>query len=363
MTNPALLSPMKLGNLELQHRVVLAPLTRFRSTQDGIPTDLMKEYYGQRATPGGLLISEATFISDTAGSYPYGPGIYTKEQIEGWKKITDHVHEKGGIIYLQIWHVGRAAAAQHNNGQQCVSSSDIHVDGVSFLGLPLEKPRALSIPEIKDIIQDFRQAALNGIEAGFDGIEIHCANDYLPVHFINSALNNRIDMYGGSIENRCRFPLELIDAVAGAIGAERTAIRLSPWPGASEPEDATPLETYNHLISKLKDNHRHLSYIHMIEPRTNVFIDEYSHLKHSLEPFRKTWDGPFLSTGGYTYSIKTAIDIAEKTGSMIGFGRLFVSNPDLVDRIRNDLPLNKYDRATFFTNDKNGYVDYPFYKE
>ncbi|KAI8888894.1 FMN-linked oxidoreductase [Backusella circina FSU 941] len=363
MSSSALFSPMKLGNHELKHRVVLAPLTRFRADENAVPTDLMKDYYGQRATPGGLLITEATFITRFAGSYPRAPGIYTKDQINAWKKVTDQVHSEGGVIFLQLWHIGRAAMAEHNMGQQCVSSSDIAIEGVNLMGLPQEKPRALTIPEIKDLVQDYRQAALNAMEAGFDGVEIHSANGYLLDQFINTSCNNRTDIYGGSIENRCRFPLEVVDAVVGAVGAERTAIRFSPWSGFQDMEDATPYETWGYLAKTLQDKYSDMAYLHMVEPRADFCIDEYHKTADTLDPFRKEWKGPFVSAGGYTYDTKGAFDTAERTGNMVGFGRLYISNPDLVERLRNNWPLNKYDRNTFYTNDAVGYTDYPFYKK
>jgi 2,4-dienoyl-CoA reductase-like NADH-dependent reductase (Old Yellow Enzyme family) len=363
MSKSALFTPMKLGKHELKHRIVLAPLTRFRADENAVPTELQKEYYGQRATPGGLLITEATFITRYAGAYPCAPGIYTKDQITGWKKVTDEVHAKGGIIFLQLWHIGRAAMSINNDGLQPVSSSDIAIKGVNLLGLPQEKPRALTIPEIKDLVQDYRQAALNAIEAGFDGVEIHSANGYLLDQFINTSCNNRTDIYGGSIENRCRFPLEVVDAVVDAIGAERTAIRFSPWSGFQDMEDATPYETWGYLAKTLQQTHSDLAFLDFIEPRADFTVDEYANKKDSLDPFRKEWKGPFISTGGYTYNTDTALDTADKTGNLIGFGRLYISNPDLVERLRNGWPLNKYDRNTFYTRGAEGYTDYPFYKQ
>jgi NADPH2 dehydrogenase len=231
------------------------------------------------------------------------------------------------------------------------------------MGLPQEKPRALTIPEIKDLVQDYRQAALNAIEAGFDGVEIHSANGYLLDQFINTSCNNRTDIYGGSIENRCRFPLEVVDAVVDAIGAERTAIRFSPWSGFQDMEDATPYETWGYLVKSLQAKHSDMAYLHMVEPRADFNVDVYEKTADTLDPFRKEWKGPFVSAGGYTYDTKAAFDTAERTGNMVAFGRLYISNPDLVERLRNNWPLNKYDRNTFYNNDSVGYTDYPFYKQ
>lgn len=363
MSNAALFTPIKIGKYELKHRVVLAPLTRFRADENAVPTDLMVEYYEQRATEGGLLITEATFITHKAGSYPGAPGIYSKEQIAGWKKVTDAVHAKGGVIFLQLWHIGRAAHSQHI-GEQPVSSSDISIKGDDLAGNPYEKPRALTIPEIKSIVQDYKNAASNAIEAGFDGVQIHSANGYLLDQFINTSCNNRTDIYGGSIENRCRLPLEVVDAVVETVGAERTAIRFSPWSGFQDIEDATPYETWGYLVKSLQEKHSDLAFVDMIEPRADFCIDSYDEKQpDSLDPFRKEWKGPFISAGGYTYNTQSAFDVAEKTGNLIGFGRLFISNPDLVERLRNGWPLEKYDRNTFYAGGPAGYTDYPFYKK
>lgn len=301
MASSALFTPLKVGNHKLEHRVVLAPLTRFRADEHAVPTDLQREYYSQRATKGGLLITEATFIAPgTAGSYPRAPGIYSKDQINAWKKVTDGVHAKGGVIFLQLWHIGRAAMAAHCNGEQPVSSSDIAIEGVNLLGLPQEKPRALSIPEIKELTQTYRQAALNAIEAGFDGVEIHSANGYLLDQFINTSCNNRTDIYGGSIENRCRFPLEVVDAVVDAVGAERTAIRFSPWSEFQDMKDDTPYETWGYLTKSLQEKHSNLAFIDFIEPRADFTVDEYKKQADTLDPFRKEWKGPMISAGGFT---------------------------------------------------------------
>ncbi|ORX75348.1 FMN-linked oxidoreductase [Basidiobolus meristosporus CBS 931.73] len=361
MSTPAIFSPTKLGNKQLKHRVVLAPLTRCRADANAVPTELMKEYYSQRATDGGLLITEATFITRIAGSYTNVPGIYTQDQIKAWKSITDAVHAKGGIIYLQLWHIGRAAIAALNEGHQPVSASNIPITGVTLQGTP-EVPRALTIPEIKALTQDYRQAALNAIEAGFDGVEIHSANGYLLDQFINTSSNIRTDIYGGSIENRCRFSLEVVDAIVDAIGAERTAIRFSPWSGFQDMKDDTPYETWGYLAKTLQANHPDLAYLHFVEPRSNLFLDGVLETSDSLDPFRKEWKGTFISAGGYTYDAKLAFETCEKTGNLVAFGRRFIANPDLVERLRNDWPLNDYDRNTFYTGGPVGYTDYPFHQ-
>ncbi|CAO3636372.1 unnamed protein product [Mucor hiemalis] len=361
----AIFSPVKVGASALKHRVVLAPLTLFRATYNGVPNDLQIEYYTQRATEGGLLITEATFIDRTASPYKHVPGIYTDEQIEGWKKVTAAVHGKKAFIYLQIWHVGRAGFRHLNpNQEQVVSASDIRITDESETGEEFETPRALEVTEIKQIIGQFRQAALNAMEAGFDGVEIHGANGYLIDQFINSSSNRRTDIYGGSIENRARFALEVVDAVAGAIGSEKTAIRFSPGEKYLSVEDETEVETYSYLTSKIQNEFPNLSYLHFVQARVeNHSGDIPRNPPNTLTPYRKIWKGPFISAGGYSTSTQYAIDLAEETGDLIAFGRAFIANPDLPERLYSNWSLNHYDRSTFLTHDGHGYIDYPFYNE
>ncbi|KAI8141983.1 hypothetical protein BJV82DRAFT_714451 [Fennellomyces sp. T-0311] len=361
----ALFKPIKIGNIQLEHRVVLAPLTRFRNDKNHVPTALQQEYYTQRATNGGLLISEATFVSPMSGGYPGAPGIYDDEMIRGWKKITDAVHAKGGFMYLQLWHVGRATgSALLPNHARPVSASTIAIRGPNIYtgGSDFEVPHALTIEEIAQTIQDYVQAAKNAIAAGFDGVEIHAANGYLPDQFLNSASNNRTDQYGGSIENRARFILELVDALS-QVGIERVGIRLSPWSEFHDVKDDTPYETWGYLIDKLQERHPNMAYIHMIEPRDDFKERSVIDTVNTLDPFRAKWKGTFISAGGYTTKPTLAAEIADKTGNMIAIGRAFIANPDLVHRLKHDLPLNKYNRATFYTGGPVGYIDYPFAEE
>ncbi|KAI8331504.1 hypothetical protein BC941DRAFT_438562 [Chlamydoabsidia padenii] len=372
-TTPALFTPIKLGQNVLKHRIVLAPLTRFRSDKTGVPTDIVPEYYEQRATEGGLLITEATGISPGAGGYPGTPGIWSKEQIEGWKKTTAAVHKAGGVIFMQLWHLGRASiSAFLPNNQAPVGPSALAVEGNSPLGFPHEVPRALSVDEIKSITNEFAQAAKNAIEAGFDGVEVHSANGYLLDQFINSSSNKRTDNYGGSIENRTRFSLEVVDAIAKAIGAEKTAVRYSPWSGFQGMVDETPVETWSHITRELEKNLPNLAYIHFTEPRINLVgppeegesaeaEDDTEHAD-TLDHFRAIWSGPFISAGNYTYSAQSAYNRAEKSpNNLIAVGRAFIANPDLVERFRNHWKLTPYDRDTFYTPGPKGYIDYPYY--
>lgn len=357
----ALFSPLKLGDFTLKHRVVLSPMSRFRSNMDATPNDLVADYYAQRASEGGLLIVESTLITPLAGGLPHTAGIWNKDQIEAWKKVTHAVHNKKGVIFLQLIHMGRTGSRNFNpNQEQVVSASSIRVEGKTMTGGEYEVPRELEIDEIKSIIQDFVQAAKNAVEAGFDGVEIHGANGFLVDQFTNSNSNVRSDIYGGSLENRARFALEVVGAVSDAIGAEKTAIRFSPEGKYHDMNDENPVETWSYLTTELQKRHPNLAYLHFIEPRSD-FFGESANSTDSLEPYRKIWKGPFISAGGFTHSINYAKDLAEKTGDLVAFGRAFLANPDLPERIRNGWELNKYDRNTFYTNEAVGYTDYPFY--
>ncbi|KAG2219111.1 hypothetical protein INT45_009778 [Circinella minor] len=364
VSNSALFQPIKIGYHQLEHRVVLAPLTRFRSDENHVPTDLQAEYYSQRTTQGGLLIAEATFINArNAGAYPGAPGIYNQEQINGWKKVTSAVHKKGGIIFLQLWHVGRATISRLlPNKAQPVSASNVAIQGPFMLSADedYEVPHSLSIDEIAEITQEYVQAAKNAIIAGFDGIEIHGANGFLLDQFLNSSSNFRTDRYGGSTENRGRFTLEVVKAISDAIGTERVGIRLSPWSGYQDMEDNTPYETWGYLIQQFQKCHSNMAYIHMIEPRNSFSIKIEDKNVNTLDPFRKVWKGPFISADGYTTQPELATEIADKTGNLIAIGRAFIANPDIVYRLKNSISLNKYNRDTFYTPGPVGYTDYSF---
>ncbi|CAO3691168.1 unnamed protein product [Rhizopus stolonifer] len=358
-----LFEAIKIGQNQLQHRVVLAPLTRNRATFEAVPTSMMTEYYKQRASEGGLLITEATFISRLAGGYPQAPGIYSKEQIEAWKKVTEAVHQKGGFIFSQLWHIGRVGFAKLNpDNEQVVSASAIPVPGKDMFGNDYEVPHALEVDEIKAIIQDYKQAAINAIEAGFDGVEIHNATGYLPDQFLNSSTNQRKDQYGGSVENRGRFSLEIVEAISEAIGADRTAIRFSPGGLFQGMGDDNPEETWGYMADTLQKRFHNLAYIHFVEPRSSLMSGD-GNTVDSLGHYRNLWKGPFISAGGFSNATQHAIKVAEETGSLIAFGRDFIANPDLPERIKKGLAFNPYDRMTFFSHEAAGYTDYPFYSE
>ncbi|KAI9246762.1 hypothetical protein BY458DRAFT_527650 [Sporodiniella umbellata] len=360
---PKLFEPTQIGSNKLEHRVVLAPLTRFRATLEAVPTDVMVEYYRQRASKGGLLITEATFIDRLAGGYIQAPGIYNKEQIEAWKKVTSAVHQKGGVIFCQLWHIGRVSfSALNPNNEPPVSASAIAAGEKDAFGRTYEVPHALEVNEIKEIVQHYKRAALYAIEAGFDGVEIHNANGYLLDQFLNTSSNKRTDSYGGSAENRGRFSLEVVDAITEAIGAERTAIRFSPDGHFQGMQDNNSAETWGYLTESLQKKHPKLAYVHFIEPRSNFFSDKVN-TDDSLTIYRKIWKGPFITAGGFSTAVKHAANLAEDTGNLIAFGRAFIANPDLPKRIQKELDLNKYDRSTFYTHEPIGYTDYPAYSE
>ncbi|KAG2171911.1 hypothetical protein INT43_001387 [Umbelopsis isabellina] len=354
-TSSNLFKPIQLGNKTLKHRVAMAPLTRFRADDDHVPTDLSKTYYEQRASDGGLIITEATFISEQAGHYPNVPGIWSNDQIKAWKKITDAVHVKGGIIYLQLWHLGRA------DGVPNVSASAIALPTAE--GKEPNVPRALETSEIPQIVDQYKQAALNSIEAGFDGVVIHSANGYFLDQFLQSNSNKRTDKYGGSAENRARIVLETIEAVSNAVGQERTAIRFSPYSHFQDMHDANPVETFSLLTQAVQDRFPNLAYLHFVEPRISGDSDAEHDSAQSLKPFHDIWKGVFLRAGGLT--LESAIAAAEKNEKeVLVFGRAFLANPDLPLRFKNGWELNQYKRDTFYANKSPvGYIDYPFYSE
>lgn len=373
MSTPNLFKPIRVGATQLSNRVVMAPLTRTRAEKH-VPSDLAVEYYTQRAsTAGTLLISEATYIHPSAGGHKdregLVPGIWGDASIiAGWKKVIDGIHSKGSKIYIQLWDIGRVANYDvlQKTGHDLVGPSAIaqagDEDGAKHV-------RALTIPEIKQKVQLYVEAAKNALEAGADGVEIHSANGYLPDQFIHWNSNHRTDEYGGSIENRSRFSLEIIDAVSAAIGADRVGVRFSPWTTFQDMEvnEEKSLPQFKYLFEQLenraKENEKNrLSYIHVIEPRADGIHDATPKSWQSNDPFRKIWTGDLIRAGGYNR--ETAIETAQEDDkTLIGFGRYFIANPDFVYRLENDLPLTHWDRPSFYTPGPHGYTDYPFFKK
>ncbi|KIY67817.1 FMN-linked oxidoreductase [Cylindrobasidium torrendii FP15055 ss-10] len=359
-----LFQPIRVGRCELQHRVVLAPLTRYKATaKTHVPhTSIVKEYYSQRgSSPGTLLVAEATFISPQAAGYDHAPGIWSDEQIRAWKEVTDAVHANGSFLFSQLWALGRAAKPEILRGETppvaYVAPSPVQLTGRDGI------PRALTQTEIKAYITDYARAASNAIfNAGFDGVEIHGASGYLIDQFLQDVSNKRTDEYGGSIENRTRFALEVVDAVVEAVGADRTGLRISPWNGFQDMRMEDPKPTFAHLVSQIKERHPDFAYIHVVEPRVDgVEIRDAIPTDWNNDFLRDIWSPrPFISAGGFEAS--SAKELADTTGNLVAFGRKFIANPDLPRRLKEGIPLTKADRATFYVggDDSRGYTDYPF---
>lgn len=355
-----LLTPHNMGKFDLTHRVVLAPLTRSRS-YGNVPQPHAILYYSQRTTNGGFLITEATGVSDTAQGYPDTPGIWTKDQVEAWKPIVKAVHDKGGIFFCQLWHVGRVSNYIYQpNGKSPISSTDKGIQPQLQRDDTVDEhspPRRLKSDEIPQIVNDFRLAARNAIEAGFDGVEIHGAHGYLLEQFMKDSVNDRTDEYGGSLENRCRFPLEVVYAIVDEIGADRVGIRLSPYADHKEAYDSIPEALGLYMIESL--NKLNILYVHMIEPRIEI-INDRRQIPHKLLSMRKKFKGTFIAAGGYNREEGNKV-VDEGYSDLIAYGRLFLANPDLPKRFELNAPLNKYNRFTFYTPEPIvGYTDYPF---
>lgn len=392
MTNPSfaplkdtkLFSPIKLGNIELLHRAAQAPCTRLRGVKESdgvhVPDDLMVQYYGQRASKGGLQIAEATDVAHYASGYPGTPGIYSSAQIAGWKKVTDAVHAKGGYIFLQIWHTGRASPPSFRGGKVPISSGNIPMDGSWVDGTACASfpPTPMTLEEIQAVTQDFAQAAKNAVEAGFDGVEVHAANGYLLDQFLHDNINNRTDEYGGPIENRVKFPLEVVKAVTEAIGSDKVGVRLSPWGYFQTTKDSNRLKHWSYLceqLASLPANHKPV-YVHMVEPRFDEGLDEQQKIDSlaknsnettiSLTPFKEILskgDIVFLSAGCFNW--ENAVPKLESgTADIICFGRWFIANPDLPKKLQEGIPFTPYDRTTFYAGvpPSKGYTDYPFHE-
>jgi N-ethylmaleimide reductase len=371
MNLPSLFSPLELGPHQLSHRVVMAPLTRMRAERDSFaPRRLNAEYYGQRATPGGLVIAEASPVMAAGRGNPATPGIYSDAQIAGWRKVVDAVHAKGGLLFLQLWHVGRVSHSSFHGGALPVAPSAVPIAGAGMMAMtadgkvaPYETPRALETSEIPGIVDAFRQGACNALAAGFDGVEIHGANGYLLEQFLQSRSNLRTDQYGGSIENRARLLLEIMQAVIGVWGANRVGVRLTPYGIANGSGEADPMPLYTYVVTAL--DKLGLAYLHLIEPRSSgAGRAEVNHqnVPSAMVLFRPLWRGVLISAGGFTGETAEAA-IAQGHADAVAFGRIFISNPDLPRRLREGFPITPYNRATFYGGDVAGYTDYPAYDE
>ena len=353
--------PFTLGDLQLPNRVLMAPLTRSRAKQPGdIPWELNATYYAQRAG-AGLIISEATQVSPQGKGYAFTPGIHAKAQVEGWRKVTTAVHDAGGRIFLQLWHVGRISRPElQPDGQLPVAPSAIKPEGAqTFIDdrsglVEVLEPRALSTDEIPGVVEQFRQGAINAKRAGFDGVEIHGANGYLLDQFIRSKSNRRTDEYGGSVDNRLRFPLMVVDAVVDVWGVGRTGIRVSPTGTFNDMHDDDPVATYGALAKALSD--RDIAFIEVVE---DSFQGNAANGRPEavIQAIRENFNGAYIANGNYSAE-EAHQRVDAGLCDLVTFGRLFISNPDLPKRFRVGAPLNDYDESTFYGGDAHGYTDY-----
>ncbi len=357
-----LFDPVQYGDISLSNHIHMAPLTRARAGSSRVPNDLMVEYYAQRAS-AGLIITEATAISAQGFGWAGAPGIYTDEMEAGWKKVTDAVHAKGGKIVLQLWHMGRLSHPVFQEGGALpVAPSAIQPAGHTRDASGKKDyvvPRALDKSELPGIIADYMAAAQRSIRAGFDGVEIHGANGYLLDQFVRNGANQRTDEYGGSIENRLRFPLEVVQAVSDAIGAGRTGIRISPTNPNGGTQDSDPATTFTAYAKALNDFN--LAYVHVMEPAPESG-KAFPHTPYVTPDIRKAYKGNLTVNGGYDLSHgEEAVHSGFAQG--VAYGVPFIANPDLVERMKAGAPLNEADPTTFYTEGAKGYTDYPFLKD
>lgn len=356
MNDKTLFEPYPLGSLTLSNRIVMAPLTRNRAGEGFVPSEFAATYYSQRASTG-LLISEASQISQQGQGYQDTPGIYTQAQIDGWRKVTDAVHAKGGRIFLQLWHVGRVSHVDlQENGAAPVAPSALRPATKVFVNnsfVDVSEPRALDISELPGIVNDFRQAAANAIAAGFDGVEIHGANGYLLDQFVKDGANIRTDAYGGSIENRARLLLEVTAAVVNEVGAERTGIRISPVSPANGVSSSEPQAQFDYIVDQL--DALGIVYLHVVEGATGGPRD--------IAPFdfgslRQRFKNTYIANNGYDVNLATS-QLNDDKADLIAFGRPFIGNPDLVERLKTAASLSAFDPATLYGGGAEGYIDYP----
>jgi N-ethylmaleimide reductase len=352
MQHPELFQTLQLGSLQIPNRILMAPLTRCRAGLEHVPNELMATYYAQRAS-AGLLIAEATMIQEGNSAFVAEPGIYNEAQVQGWKKVTDAVHQKGGRIFLQIWHGGRACHPEMNQGHETVAPSAIAIDGEVHTLHGMRKhvvPRALSDAEIPQYVGLFKQAAQNARRAGFDGVEVHGANGYLIDQFLRDGSNQRQGPYGGSLENRARFLFEVLEEVISVWSADRVGLRLSPLNSYNSMKDSDPMGLMSYLAREL--NRFHLGYLHMM--RADFYGQQNG---PAIEVARQEFKGHLIGNMGYTPE-EAAASIAKNTIQAVAFGHHYISNPTLVEKIRDGQPLVEPDQSTYYTHGAKGYTDY-----
>ena len=357
-----LFEPFDLGDLRLRSRVVMAPLTRARAAQPGdVPTAMNAEYYRQRAG-AGLIIAEATQVSPQGKGYAFTPGIHSQEQVEGWRLVTDAVHSAGGRIFLQLWHVGRISRPElQPDGATPVAPSAIKPEGaMTFISadsgmVEIMDPRALRADELPGVVEQFRQGAQNAKLAGFDGVEIHAANGYLLDQFLRTRSNRRTDEYGGSVENRLRFPMMVVEAVVDVWGGERTGIRVSPTGSFNDMADEDPVSTYAAFARRLND--AGITFIEVVEDSFQGNLAQ-GRPEEVIDAIRANFHQTYIGNGAYTAE-EARRRLGEGRCDLVSFGRPFISNPDLPDRFRQGTALNEWDESTFYGGDAKGYTDYP----
>ncbi|WP_111307149.1 alkene reductase [Confluentibacter sediminis] len=361
MSKQALLSPYSSENLSLKNRVVMAPMTRSRANNEGkVPTDELEGVYYEQRASAGLIITEGSQVSPRAVGYINTPGIHTKAQVEGWKKITKRVHDKGGKIFIQLWHVGRVSHSSFHNGELPLAPSAINPHEQVYTKDGLKEtptPKAMTLSDINETINDFKHAAKNAVEAGFDGVEIHSSNGYLFHQFFSGTTNHRTDAYGGSTENKARFFFDVLDAIKEVIPEEKIGARFNPSLnnvfGMTMDEQTIP--TFEYIIKKLNDYN--LAYVHLSEPFTDVSNIPYA-VTEIAKHFRPLYNGTLMINAGFTQEKGNAV-IEAGNADLVSFGKLYISNPDLVERFENNLDLADYNPDTFYTLGKEGYIDYP----
>jgi N-ethylmaleimide reductase len=361
--NP-LFSPLQLGPYTLDHRVVHAPTTRLRANPDDSPSDLMLEYYSQRASAGGLIITESTHVSYDSRGYLGAPGIYEDSHIPGWKKIADAVHAQGGHIFMQLGHDGRQSHVDLTGGPAPIAPSEVPFEGEALTHngwVPVSMHRAIDVAEIQTVIEYYRRSAERALAAGFDGVELHSANGYLADTFLQDGTNRRADAYGGTIEKRARFLIEAVTALISVWGANRVGVRLSPSGQWGSISDSNPEATFTYAAEQL--NRLGIAYLHVIEPRVKGVETLDEHQKPVASALlRKVFDGPIIAAGGFNGDGAEEI-LRKGDADLVAFGRYFTSNPDLPHRLQQRLPLTQYDRSTFWGGTHVGYTDYPAYQD
>ncbi|MFH5830987.1 alkene reductase [Halalkalibaculum sp. DA384] len=363
MSTPKLFDTIDVGTQTLKNRLAMAPMTRNRAHNEAnAPTELHAEYYSQRAS-AGLILSEGSQISRQGMGYIDTAGIHSQEQIEGWKKVLEAVHQNEGVMYSQLWHVGRVSHTWFHDGEPPVSSTNKNANTQVFTPegfQPTSTPRALSTEEVEAVVQDFRQAARNAIEAGFDGVQIHGANGYLVEQFLHDSINDRTDRYGGSVKNRARFLFEVLDAVIEEVGSDKTSLRLSPSNLMATENDSESKALYEYVIRKLNEEYE-LAFLELVEPLADL-SDHPQLAENVLAYYGPFYDGVLMTNGNYDRI--AAINVVEEgKADMVSFAREFLANPDLPKRFAQNAPLNEPDRDTFYGGDAKGYTDYPFLEE